>query len=51
MQEYFSVVKNLNPTLTEEANMVLQRYYQAHRQANQGQMARTTVRLLESLIR
>lgn len=51
MKSYFSLVKSLKPILTNEANDVLCKYYFALRQAAERQMARTTVRMFESLIR
>lgn len=51
MKSYFSLVKNLKPVLTNEANQVLCKYYFSLRQAEERQMARTTVRMFESLIR
>ncbi|XP_077531674.1 uncharacterized protein LOC144144183 [Haemaphysalis longicornis] len=51
MRSYFLIVKALNPTLTEEAQMVLQEYYRCQRNVVQRDAARTTLRLLESLVR
>nr|XP_002131219.1 DNA helicase MCM9 [Ciona intestinalis] len=51
MQAYFTTIRQLTPTLTHEADLVLKNYYQAHRKSNSRNAARTTLRLLESLIR
>jgi DNA helicase MCM9 len=51
LQAYFSIVKTLNPVFTEEATLVLRQYYHVQRQTHCRNAARTTVRLLESLVR
>ena len=48
---YINYVKKFEPMLTPEANLVIQRYYQLQRQADDRNAARTTVRMLESVIR
>jgi len=50
-QAYLTYVKEINPRLTSEAGLVLGNYYRAQRSRDSAEAGRTTVRLLESLLR
>ncbi|KAL3280038.1 hypothetical protein HHI36_017545 [Cryptolaemus montrouzieri] len=51
LQAYFNIIKKINPPLTEEANRILGTYYQLQRRQSFRNKSRTTVRLLDSLVR
>ncbi len=52
LQSYIAYAKSTySPTLTTDAIQVLRRYYEFQRSADTRSAARTTVRLLEALIR
>ncbi|KAJ8937350.1 hypothetical protein NQ314_011895, partial [Rhamnusium bicolor] len=51
LQSYFMVIKKFNPKLSENAETILSSYYQMQRRIDGRNKARTTVRLLESLVR
>ena len=52
LKRYISYVKSeYHPNLTEESSLILTRYYQLQRQADLRNSARTTIRMLESLVR
>lgn len=51
MKTYFCLIRTLQPALSDAGNQVLLRYYQMQRQSGARSAARTTIRLLESLIR
>ncbi|GAB1600956.1 hypothetical protein Ahia01_000373800 [Argonauta hians] len=51
IQSYLSLIKVINPELSENASRVLQAYYRAQRGADDRNAARTTMRLLQSIIR
>lgn len=51
LREYLAYVHSLQPKLTKEAEMVLRATYLYHRSHPDRREERTTVRLLDSLIR
>lgn len=52
LQAYIAYVKSsIDPVSTEESERILTKYYQMQRQRDQQNASRTTIRLLESLIR
>ncbi|XP_046846241.1 DNA helicase MCM9-like [Xenia sp. Carnegie-2017] len=51
LQAYIFLVKKRTPTLTNESNRILSKYYLCKRKATTNVSSRTTIRLLESLIR
>uniref|UniRef100_A0A6A7G4Z0 DNA helicase MCM9 n=2 Tax=Hirondellea gigas TaxID=1518452 RepID=A0A6A7G4Z0_9CRUS len=51
MRAYFRYIRRLQPTLSQEANLVLTRFYQLQRSLSNRDKSRTTIRLLESLVR
>lgn len=51
LQQYLSWVKNFNPRMTQDAENILLKYYQVQRQSVSRETSRTTIRMLESLVR
>lgn len=51
LQAYLSHIKSLQPVLLDEAQVVLRAYYAQQRRHDSRNEARTTIRMLESLIR
>ncbi|XP_063692137.1 DNA helicase MCM9-like [Bolinopsis microptera] len=51
LQQYVSHVKSLTPKLTKPAKEVLGRYYRLQREQISRNVSRTTIRMLESLVR
>ena len=52
LRQYIFYVKNrLHPRLSREARLILSRYYSAERRGDGRNVSRTTVRLMEALIR
>lgn len=51
LQHYFCTIRKMTPETTEDANIVLSKYYWMQRQSVCRNAARTTVRFLESLLR
>ncbi|XP_066253160.1 uncharacterized protein [Euwallacea similis] len=51
LQEYYAIIRKRQPKLTIEAETILGSYYRLQRKCDTRNKSRTTVRLLESLIR
>ncbi|XP_067840779.1 DNA helicase MCM9 [Heptranchias perlo] len=51
MKTYFCLIKTLQPKISREADKILVKYYQVQRQSGFRNAARTTIRMLESLVR
>ncbi|EDQ88886.1 uncharacterized protein MONBRDRAFT_32709 [Monosiga brevicollis MX1] len=51
LKAYLAYIKSFDPGLSKPAERVLSRYYQLQRMADTSLTARTTIRLLESLVR
>ena len=52
LRDYIAYVKHaFQPTMSKGAQLLLMRYYQIQRQSEERSQGRTTVRLLESLLR
>ncbi|XP_038655608.1 DNA helicase MCM9 [Scyliorhinus canicula] len=51
MKIYFCLIKTLQPKISDEADKILVKYYQVQRQSGFRNAARTTIRMLESLVR
>ncbi|XP_067881557.1 DNA helicase MCM9 isoform X2 [Heterodontus francisci] len=51
MKTYFCLIKTLQPKISGEADKILVKYYQVQRQSGFRNAARTTIRMLESLVR
>eukprot|EP00062_Callorhinchus_milii_P014333 gi/632963381/ref/XP_007897848.1/ PREDICTED: DNA helicase MCM9 [Callorhinchus milii] len=51
MKTYFCLIKTLQPRISSEADTILVKYYQLQRQSWFRNAARTTIRMLESLVR
>jgi DNA helicase MCM9 len=51
LQAFFVFCKHVNPTMAQDSSLVLSKYYQKQRGSDGVNMARATVRLLQSCIR
>lgn len=51
LREYINCVKRIKPVMTDAAQQLIIRFYQMQRQNEDRSTSRTTVRLLESLVR
>uniref|UniRef100_A0AAY4CG53 DNA helicase MCM9 n=1 Tax=Denticeps clupeoides TaxID=299321 RepID=A0AAY4CG53_9TELE len=51
MRAYFTLIKTLQPRTSPDAHAILARYYQLQRRSSGRNAARTTIRMLESLVR
>ena len=51
LQQYICWVKGFRPRMSPEAEAILLQYYQLQRRSGCRDAARTTIRMLESLVR
>ncbi|XP_058451292.1 DNA helicase MCM9-like isoform X2 [Malaya genurostris] len=51
LQTHFQAIRDIHPKISNDANTILSAYYKRCRLNSDGTLARTTVRLLDSLVR